>query len=35
MTTETTIATNGNGHAGSADYTADDITVMEGPRSRP
>ncbi|MYA59110.1 MAG: DNA topoisomerase (ATP-hydrolyzing) subunit B [Chloroflexi bacterium] len=30
MTTETTIATNGNGHAGSADYTADDITVMEG-----
>ena len=30
MTTETTIAANGNGHAGSADYTADDITVMEG-----
>ena len=30
MTTETTVLTNDNGHAGSAEYTADDITVMEG-----
>ena len=30
MTTETTIATSGNGHTGSAEYTAEDITVMEG-----
>ncbi len=30
MTTETTIATDGNGHAGSAEYNAQDITVMEG-----
>lgn len=30
MTTETTIATNGNGHAGSSEYNAEDITVMEG-----
>ena len=30
MTTETLIATGGNGHAGSAEYTAEDITVMEG-----
>ena len=30
MTTETLIATDGNGHAGSAEYTAEDITVMEG-----
>ena len=30
MTTETTIATSGNGHSGSAEYTAEDITVMEG-----
>ncbi len=30
MTTETTVLTNGNGHAGSSEYTAEDITVMEG-----
>ena len=30
MTTETTIATNGNGHTGSSEYNAEDITVMEG-----
>ena len=30
MTTETTIATNGNGHSGSSEYNAEDITVMEG-----
>ena len=30
MTTETTIATSGNGHTGSAEYNAQDITVMEG-----
>ncbi len=30
MTTETTIASEGNGHAGSANYNAEDITVMEG-----
>ncbi len=30
MTTETSVLTNGNGHAGSAEYTAEDITVMEG-----
>ncbi len=30
MTTETTILTDGNGHAGSSEYTAEDITVMEG-----
>ena len=30
MTTETTITTDGNGHAGSAEYNAQDITVMEG-----
>ena len=30
MTTETTIANTKNGHAGSAEYTAEDITVMEG-----
>ena len=30
MTTETTIATDGNGHTGSSEYNAEDITVMEG-----
>jgi DNA gyrase subunit B len=30
MTTETLIATDGNGHAGSSKYNAEDITVMEG-----
>ena len=30
MTTETAIPTVGNGHTGSAEYNADDITVMEG-----
>ena len=30
MTTETTILTDSNGHAGSSDYNAEDITVMEG-----
>ena len=30
MTTQTTIATEGNGHAGSVNYNAEDITVMEG-----
>ncbi len=30
MTTETAIATETNGHAGSSEYNAEDITVMEG-----
>lgn len=30
MTTETTVLTNGNGHTGSSEYNAEDITVMEG-----
>ncbi len=30
MTTDTTINASGNGHTGSAEYNADDITVMEG-----
>ena len=30
MTTETTIATTSNGHTGSSEYNAEDITVMEG-----
>ncbi len=30
MTTETTIATPSNGHTGSSEYNAEDITVMEG-----
>ena len=30
MTTETTILTDSNGHTGSSEYNAEDITVMEG-----